>query len=404
MNVQIFGRIDMIFQKDDANYPAYIILPDSGFKLKFDHKFQTLQQVEIFIASSEIKQRLVYTMREQILSQGLMNYSLMSQIMGPTYPPRIIGNSVLLSYENYPISFVFEYSEKMFKEGSRELTIDQLQVQENRLVKLNLVDNHEYGSDKDRKGIIFVQLTQIVRILLNEGIEIIYPNDPSKDSVKILFNDHLMDVLRILGNPNKEYYSEGSLFLNYLELGFDLKIDANYKLQKIIIHTNFIKHPYFGFYHRCFFELIIDNYIEKKSSSPAKEELQEQMMFLNDDTLIYQSNHNIKHGGGKKKKQKNQSRQEKHCNMSMISTKDSQFLQNMQNKEKIVINPLTKFNAVKDILNSLNDNPDGQKKDQFYVRNVTNQFSTQYHAYRSIIFEVMPDQGDYIASVTLFKV
>ena len=46
----------------------------------------------------------------------------------------------------------------------------------------------------------------------------------------VLFDDHLMDVLRILGNPNKEYYNENALFLNYLDLGIDLKIDANYKL------------------------------------------------------------------------------------------------------------------------------------------------------------------------------
>ena len=45
-----------------------------------------------------------------------------------------------------------------------------------------------------------------------------------KDSITVLFGDHQMDVLRILGNPNKEYYHEDGLFLNYLELGFDVMV------------------------------------------------------------------------------------------------------------------------------------------------------------------------------------
>lgn len=70
----------------------------------------------------------------------------------------------------------------------------------------------------------------LVKILLNEGIEIYHPNDLTRDSILVLFGDHLMDVLRLLGNPNKEYYHEGSLYLNYLELGMDFKIDSDYRL------------------------------------------------------------------------------------------------------------------------------------------------------------------------------
>lgn len=35
-----------------------------------------------------------------------------------------------------------------------------------------------------------------------------------------------MDVLRLMGNPNKEYFHEGAQYLNYLNLGLDLKIDS----------------------------------------------------------------------------------------------------------------------------------------------------------------------------------
>ena len=59
--------------------------------------------------------------------------------MGPTFPPRVIGNSVLLSYDNN-ISFVFMYSEKEFKEGLSDLKKEQdnLLRLENTLVKINV--------------------------------------------------------------------------------------------------------------------------------------------------------------------------------------------------------------------------------------------------------------------------
>ena len=94
LNSQIFGKIEIISQKDDGTYPVFVILPDSGkilifigwflininlgFKLKFDPKFQLLQQVEIYIQQSDLSKNIVYTMRGQVLSKGLMNYSLLS--------------------------------------------------------------------------------------------------------------------------------------------------------------------------------------------------------------------------------------------------------------------------------------------------------------------------------------
>lgn len=105
---------------------------------------------------------------------------------------------------------------------------------------------------------------------MDQGIEVYYPNDNSRDTTMILFGDHLMDILRLLGNPNKEYHHEGSLFLNYLNLGVDLKIDSSYRLQKIILHTNQINHPHFGFHDRCFFELSIDHNLPSKNNNDLK--------------------------------------------------------------------------------------------------------------------------------------
>lgn len=91
--------------------------------------------------------------------------------------------------------------------------------------------------------------------MVNEGIELYFPNDTSKDPVSVLIGDNLMDVLRLLGNPNKEHYNNGNLFLNYLELGIDIMVGADYFTKKIILHSNYSYHPNFGFHNKCFFEL-----------------------------------------------------------------------------------------------------------------------------------------------------
>lgn len=64
-------------------------------------------------------------------------------------------------------------------------------------------------------------------------------------------------MLKSLGNPNKEYYKEDSLFLNYLELGLDIMVSKSFEVKKFILHTNFPEHPHFGFHNRCNFELQI---------------------------------------------------------------------------------------------------------------------------------------------------
>jgi hypothetical protein len=144
--------------------------------------------------------------------------------------------------------------------------------------------------------------------------------------VSIYFGDHKLDVLRILGNPNKEFYKDTNLYLNYLELGMDLMINSqDHTLAKIIMHSNFPYHPFFGFHNRCFFELDI---------------------------------------------------------------KDQ------------TINTISKFAEVHLLMEG---NEQEQSNQQHFVRNVTSEFATHYHAFKSIIFEVMPSNG-YIASVTLFKV
>jgi len=64
-----------------------------------------------------------------------------------------------------------------------------------------------------------------------------------------------MEVLKVLGNPNKEYYRETSLMLNYLDVGMDIMIDKNYQVKKFILHTNHPESVHFCFHSRCNYEL-----------------------------------------------------------------------------------------------------------------------------------------------------
>ena len=77
---------------------------------------------------------------------------------------------------------------------------------------------------------------------------------------EINFGDNLLDILRKLGNPNKEFQRSKSTskhalhFLNYLELGIDLGFSEDeQKLKKIILRSNHISDPIFSFYDRCNF-------------------------------------------------------------------------------------------------------------------------------------------------------
>lgn len=107
--------------------------------MRFDSKYQQLELLEVYIQPGELKKRITYVLKETAIGSLKLTYSNMNQLMGPTFPPRILGNGVLLTYEG--VSYVFEYSDK-FKDGVMELPQDQLLTLDNSLVKINLqLDN-----------------------------------------------------------------------------------------------------------------------------------------------------------------------------------------------------------------------------------------------------------------------
>lgn len=74
------------------------------------------------------------------------------------------------------------------------------------------------------------------------------------------FGEHMIDVIRKLGNPTKERPRPGAAnkqplhFLNYCELGLDLGFtEDSHRLSKVILRANQLADPIFGFYDRCNF-------------------------------------------------------------------------------------------------------------------------------------------------------
>lgn len=92
----------------------------------------------------------------------------------------------------------------------------------------------------------------------NKGIIFTAENDQFEMVKKVSFGMALAEVLQRLGNPNKEYYINNKLFLNYLELGIDILIDSvDFSVKKFILHANNAQMPDFCFYERCSIELIL---------------------------------------------------------------------------------------------------------------------------------------------------
>jgi len=128
--------------------------------------------------------------------------------MGPTLPPRIMANLAILDYEG--ATFVFKFSQNIDEHS--------LMTTENTLAKITIRCDPNSIIDRFKRGKFSCYLLAAVRILLDEGIEVYNP----ETNVSLYFGDHKLEVLRILGNPSKEFYDGGNLFLNYLDLGLDI--------------------------------------------------------------------------------------------------------------------------------------------------------------------------------------
>jgi hypothetical protein len=139
-NIQIFGKIEIISSKADSKQPICIILPDSGksmflsfmyhiaqqcihyfpsisvtylcicigFKLRFDATYQKLELIEIYLTSDQSKRRMQFILKDYMINSiksTQTSFNNINNLMGPTFPAKILNNNALLSYEG--ISFVF---------------------------------------------------------------------------------------------------------------------------------------------------------------------------------------------------------------------------------------------------------------------------------------------------------
>mmetsp|Transcript_43691 Transcript_43691/g.31852 ORF Transcript_43691/g.31852 Transcript_43691/m.31852 type:complete len:120 (-) Transcript_43691:456-815(-) len=100
-----------------------------------------------------------------------------------------------------------------------------------------------------------------------------------------------MEALMVLGNPNKEYFKEQCLMLNYLDLGIDIMIDRHHSVKKFILHCNNPESVYFCFHSRCNFELRgpleqINRESKEEEINKAGEEIVNGLQSLDNETVI----------------------------------------------------------------------------------------------------------------------
>jgi hypothetical protein len=79
---------------------------------------------------------------------------------------------------------------------------------DNRLAKINILKKTDQIDNFSSNEFISNATYWNTRIYINEGIEVYQPDNMAKEPIIIFFGDHLMDVVRLLGNPNKEFYKD----------------------------------------------------------------------------------------------------------------------------------------------------------------------------------------------------
>ena len=72
----------------------------------------------------------------------------------------------------------------------------------------------------------------------------------------------LMEVLPLVGNPNKDYFTQKYHYCNYLDLGLDFvfSLESNSQpLERVILKANQCDSDDFTVYDRCNFEVKVDD-------------------------------------------------------------------------------------------------------------------------------------------------
>mmetsp|Transcript_40299 Transcript_40299/g.38769 ORF Transcript_40299/g.38769 Transcript_40299/m.38769 type:complete len:217 (-) Transcript_40299:694-1344(-) len=187
-NSHIFGRIEIIASKQDLRHPLFLVLPDAGFKLRFEFQCQTLEMIEIYLQGEYQNKKLTLVLRDCFLNQPKMasaSFNSVNTFMGPTFPGKIFNENVLLTYEG--ISFVFAYGEGTDpisgKKVQQELKPENIHLRENELAKVNIM----------RKDFVFKWDGRLdeddsftVHILLDLGIKLVKRNG---EEVLVYFGD-----------------------------------------------------------------------------------------------------------------------------------------------------------------------------------------------------------------------
>jgi len=97
-NGNIFGLATLIIpDPSSADGPIWLIMLESGLKLKFDQKYQKLCLIEIYVGQCSLQ----FLLQGYNLAKAVnLEFDKIQKIMKrPTYEPKIRMNLALLSYD-----------------------------------------------------------------------------------------------------------------------------------------------------------------------------------------------------------------------------------------------------------------------------------------------------------------
>ena len=205
----------------DPDQDCLMALVESGLKLQFSAKYQRLVLIEIYTKQASEHQLSIDLCGQSLWSKRVLDLDQVQKLMKLSPVPSIVNNVAILSYANEGLTFMFTYPDEV------HISLDMIDLKTNSLAKVQISRTQDFKSD---------ETDTIVKI--GQGIQI---KKAQCDDININLGDKMIDILFILGNPNKDFRDAktSTIFLNYLELGFDLAFSkGGEKLEKIILHTN----------------------------------------------------------------------------------------------------------------------------------------------------------------------
>ena len=377
-----------LISNKEKNTPIFLEIPSESITLRFNYYTQNLELIEKRIiidndannknsseanADSEYyyKNKLFY-MQNKNKEFHIIKYQNIAQLFGLSKVPKKLNKNKNIFLEYSGIGFYFTNIIDLEKSEDLDISSDPSSVDTNSVLSKFFIFKEDSLYDSLNTKNIFETNDILIKYDTKKGksIKIKRNNDNSKGIISI--GDDIEDVLRELKNPNYIYYandindnynqvqdngniiynqtSNKMFYLNYFKYGFDIMI-CNNKVNRIILHTNYIGDSKFGVYERCNFKLKlrkdylstlvkIDNKIDekkeeininnKKEQIPNKEIKEKRK----NDSRKNSENENIKAKDKKNIKQKDEKNDLTEANLNNKNIKENEKGKENNIKEK----------------------------------------------------------------------